>query len=459
VATLEQLIEQHTELTPAATEQLSQLVSEWMLLADLSFSDLLLWVPKWHESGYVCVAQIRPVTAPTRIDSDLVGSFQSERRLTAVDRAHNNKETIELDDVTAIPIIHQGDCIAVIERHRGAREEGSLVSAYLAAAKKLFDMARVGKFPPASNTSMITSLPRVGDGVVLLDNAGIVQFASPNATSAFRRLGLASDLVHTDLAATAISLIKRLGVIDESVSLITKGTMAGAAEIENRSATITLRCYPFLTERKPSGALILVRDVTELRRRERALLTKEAALREAHHRVKNNLQTVSALLRMQARRSSYEAKRALIEAERRIEVIALVHETLTLTPAENVDFNEIADRLVALSLQLAPDTVAIKRTGEFGSYSAEYAVPLAAALSELLQNAIEHGDVSKPINLEVRLTEPLSFRVINQAKTRGAHAEGLGISIVRSLVEGELNGIVEINTGGGEFIVEVTTQR
>jgi len=293
----------------------------------------------------------------------------------------------------------------------------------------------------------------------LLDNAGIVQFASPNATSAFRRLGLASDLVHTDLAATAISLIKRLGVIDESVSLITKGTMAGAAEIENRSATITLRCYPFLTERKPSGALILVRDVTELRRRERALLTKEAALREAHHRVKNNLQTVSALLRMQARRSSYEAKRALIEAERRIEVIALVHETLTLTPAENVDFNEIADRLVALSLQLAPDTVAIKRTGEFGSYSAEYAVPLAAALSELLQNAIEHGDVSKPINLEVRLTEPLSFRVINQAKTRGAHAEGLGISIVRSLVEGELNGIVEINTGGGEFIVEVTTQR
>ena len=109
---MEQLVQQHTELDAAATEQLSQLVSEWTLLADLSFSDLLLWVPKWHEGGYVCVAQIRPVTAPTEIDSDLVGSFQSERRLLAVDRAATQKEIIELADLIAIPIIKDGNCIA-----------------------------------------------------------------------------------------------------------------------------------------------------------------------------------------------------------------------------------------------------------------------------------------------------------------------------------------------------------
>jgi two-component system, sensor histidine kinase PdtaS len=453
---MEQLVAQHTELSAAGLEQLSQLVSEWTLLADLSFSDLLLWVPKWNESGYICVAQIRPVTAPTNISSDLVGSFQSERRLIAVDRAFNQKQIVELAEVMAIPLLQNGECIAVVERHRGQRQQGELTEAYLVAAKKLFLMLQYGQFPPATNTATTTSLPRVGDGVILIDAAGIVQYASPNATSAFRRLGLATDLINTELAATAISLLRKLGVVDEAINLIAKGSIAGATEIENSSATVTLRSYPFLAEQKLDGALILVRDVTELRRRERALLTKDAALREAHHRVKNNLQTVAALLRMQARRASDEAKRALVEAERRIGVIALVHETLTLAPAENVEFNEIADRLIGLTADLAPTTISISRVGYFGNYAADSAVPLAAAISELLQNAIEHGDITHPIKLEVEDAAAIKFKVSNHAKTRGAHAEGLGLSIVRTLIEGELGGSVEISISGGIFTVSVS---
>ena len=114
MATLEQLIQQHTELSAAATGQLSQVVSEWTLLADLSFSDLLLWAPKWNASGYLCVAQIRPVTAPTNISSDLVGTFQSERRLIAVDRAFEQAQIVELDEIMAIPISQSGSVIAVV---------------------------------------------------------------------------------------------------------------------------------------------------------------------------------------------------------------------------------------------------------------------------------------------------------------------------------------------------------
>ena len=158
---------------------------------------------------------------------------------------------------------------------------------------------------------------------------------------------------------------------------------------------------------------------------------------------------------MQARRSSTEAKRALAEAERRIEVIALVHETLTLAPAENVQFKDVADRLIALSQQLATTPPKIQRIGDFGTYSAEQAVPLAAALSELLQNAIEHGDNSEEIRIEADLAGK-NFKVINRAKTKGAHAEGLGLSIVRSLVEGELAGSVTIDGSAGEFQVQIS---
>ena len=89
--------------------------------------------------------------------------------------------------------------------------------------------------------------------------------------------------------------------------------------------------------------------MTDLRRRDRELVTKDATIREIHHRVKNNLQTVAALLRLQARRIGEPAARsALEEAVRRVGSIAIVHETLSQSVEGNVDFDEVADRLGAM---------------------------------------------------------------------------------------------------------------
>src|SRR5690242_20990788 len=106
-----------------------------------------------------------------------------------------------------------------------------------------------------------------------------------------------------------------------------------------------LRALPLQAPGGEAGALVLVRDVTEVRRRDRALMTKDATIREIHHRVKNNLQTVAALLRLQARRvDAPEAKLALQESVRRVASIALVHETLSMSSDEAVDFDSIVDR-------------------------------------------------------------------------------------------------------------------
>src|SRR5690349_24744293 len=115
-------------------------------------------------------------------------------------------------------------------------------------------------------------------------------------------------------------------------------------EIEANGSVVQLRTMPLVVNGGRSGALILVRDVTELRHRERELMTKDATIREIHHRVKNNLQTVAALLRLQARRlRAPEARAALDEAIRRVGSIAVVHETLSHAPEEVVDFDDIAD--------------------------------------------------------------------------------------------------------------------
>src|SRR5690606_20262334 len=132
----------------------------------------------------------------------------------------------------------------------------------------------------------------------------------------------------------------------------------------------------------------------ELRRRERELITKDATIREIHHRVKNNLQTVAALLRLQARRmTSVEAREALEEAMRRVTTIALVHETLSQGLDEAVDFDALVDRSLSLAADVASSgkPVGTARSGTFGMVPAEAATALALVLTELVTNAVEHG--------------------------------------------------------------------
>jgi hypothetical protein len=138
-----------------------------------------------------------------------------------------------------------------------------------------------------------------------------------------------------------------------------KGRLSGRAlrrvEVENPGGTIDLIVLPILAGQDRTGAIVLLNNVTELRRRERELVTKDATIREIHHRVKNNLQTVSALLRLQARRiDNPEASQALNEAVRRIASIALVHETLSGGSDASVGFDDVLDRLVRHALELTP---------------------------------------------------------------------------------------------------------
>ena len=142
--------------------------------------------------------------------------------------------------------------------------------------------------------------------------------------------------------------------------------------------------------------MLLLRDVTELRKRDRLLLSKDATIREIHHRVKNNLQTISSLLRLQGRRlDSPEAKAAVDESVRRIRTIALVHETLSREPGDDVAFVEIVRPLAAPGrggpAVTRPPGALHRRRATAGACPSTIATPLSVVLTELLQNAVDHG--------------------------------------------------------------------
>jgi len=196
----------------------------------------------------------------------------------------------------------------------------------------------------------------------------------------------------------------------------------------------------------------LSRDVSDLRRQERELITKDATIREIHHRVKNNLQTVASLLRIQSRRSSSEEVReSLAQAQRRVAAIALVHDTLSEGLAQEVNFDEVFDRVRMSVSELAATThtsVNVIVDGKFGQLKSEVATQLAVVLTELVSNSVEHGLAGRSGGLVAvsaeRRQKQLFITVADNGKglAEGQAVEGLGTQIIRTLITGELRGTI-----------------
>ncbi|WP_343065234.1 sensor histidine kinase [Nocardioides mesophilus] len=480
---MNELVRAHTDLAEDDVSWLHLLLADWQIIADLSFADLVLWLPDRAGSGYWAVAQMRPTTGPTAYVDDLVGAFVPRGRRPLLDAAHDQQRVAREGDpewrdevpvrVEAIPVRREDRILGVIARNTnllGVRTPSRLELSYLQAATDLTQMIAHGFFPYPGQRSDHADSPRVGDGFVRVDATGTVTYASPNAMSVYRRLGLQTDLTGLDLPETTRRLLPpRRRPDEETLSAVLSGRLPRDAEVGDGETVLILRAIPLRPTGEHIGALVLVRDVTDLRSRDRELVTKDATIREIHHRVKNNLQTVAALLRLQARRiEAPEGRAALEEAVRRVGTIAVVHDTLSQTLDERVEFDQVADRLRLMVTEVSSPGAAVssRREGSFGVVPAEIATPLAMVLTELLQNAVEHGfhGGSGQLLVAARRT-PGRLVVTVQDDGAGVPVDfdldssaSLGLSIVRTLVESELGGRIQIDpapTAGTRVTLDV----
>jgi two-component system, sensor histidine kinase PdtaS len=350
------------------------------------------------------------------------------------------------------------------------RVPSTLEISYLALAADLCQMIADGTFPTPAEGDEGHAAPRVGDGLARLSASGRVLYASPNAASAFHRLGWAGELVGSDLAEVVATVAgdrldgaETAGVVRDALA----GTPARRTELESRDASAVVRALPLRPRGVPSGAAVLIRDVTDVRRRDRALLSKDATIREIHHRVKNNLQTVAALLRLQARRTTHpEAQAALSESVRRVASIALVHEALAASVDERVVLDDVLDRVLPMMNDLVRPAGGVRtvREGRIGELPAVMATPLVMVVTELVSNALEHG-FEEPDRTGAR-PERSGRVVIAARRTAGSlevtitddgdglpegfaleSADGLGLQIVRTLVDSELQGTLTLRPG------------
>ena len=497
------------------------------------------------------IGQVRPATSATLVRSDLLGDRLRPSEWPAITQAltsgqiewglaslsafnpppaapHSASETGELPIVTSelalvtsevplvtsevpvvtgeVPVIAEearlecvpvrcGDTVAAVlvrvSTIEQKRRSGRLERTYNQLYQRIAAMVAAGTYPFAGEEMPTEDAPRVGDGLVVVDTTGTIRYASPNAMSALHRMGVDASVDGRTLS--------ELGIEEGAVLRALETGRPVIEEVERRPDVIVLvQCIPLLDGRPDgdgnldgkgvTGGMVLLRDVTDLRRLDRLLLTKDAAIREVHHRVKNNLQTISSLLRLQARRlEPGEAQQALREAERRVRSIAVVHEILSRDPGEEVPFSEIVEALVRMAEDsvIGPGSIDIRVTGDLGEVNAVVATPLAVVMAELLQNALEHGfpggeneiwkdAVSSGENVTVGHVDlalrndgsclMVQVRDDGVGLPEGFDIEGtnsLGLSIVRDLVITQLGGTIRMGRATDDYarpgaVVDIT---
>ncbi len=301
---------------------------------------------------------------------------------------------------------------------------------------------------------------------------------------------VAQTIQHAQLYAQAQSRVAELEALakiseavseslylEESLEAIVKTTMeavgaTGAALVledgniawpEGRAGTHNVR-LPLRWKRRQIGELVCDRD-TPFTEDERALLGSiahhaavalehgRAVMRgvlaqEIHHRVKNNLQTVASLLRLQARATDTDPRKALEDSVNRILAIAAVHEVLTEQRDEVVELRELLERLRAMLVQGLAGGKDVRADLESVSIAGNRATALALVFSELLQNALEHGGDNVQIELVHRNGEVV-LSIADNGDGIPSDAGGTGLSIVQALVRDELQGRLDLRSEGG----------
>jgi two-component sensor histidine kinase len=451
------------DLPRRVREHLANVADNLQLIADLGYGDAALAV-LGAEGDLVAAADARPRTAAdpfggTRVGDPLTRDEEPEayaavengRPVLGMRRRARGGATRSTD---AYPIGVPRPYAVLLRTYGGQIETTAsrMESAFIDAARDLMQTLRQGPLLSTRSGRPFATERSAGDGVLRVGPSGDVTYASPNAVSIMRDAGVegrVTGMRASELPGGALGISPVVGA---------SGALATELEVAGRT-------FGYRTIALTAGALVLCEDLTEARRRERELDVKEATIREVHHRVKNNLQTIASLLRMQARRSdSEEVRRALSEAVERASSMATVHDMLAHSAEEHVDFAEVARRVVGLvrSSVVGDDPrFAVRVSGVTGHIDAGPATSLALALTELVHNSLEHafgpsdrGTVSVDLNRDAS-----GLVVIVRDDGRGlpadydpATAKGLGLSIVRTLVEEDLGGTLALTGDEGAGI-------
>lgn len=443
----------HTSLNESDILIIENIATTLQLIADSANADVFIDCPTKHSGEAIVVAEAKPSTRNSLYKEKVVGKFAERQNEPA------SLRTLELGmpsrDLKAITQEHIKVKQSVEPiRNRENKTIGVLIvekdiTETLSSNKKLEILAKTNE----ELTSQIANRNyresdityHINDAILIFDEDGVVRFKNPVAEELYKKLGYKEELVGMDFS--------NLSLYNCSFEDIINGDCMGIKDID--IGDISLQVKYIVQSSKVLNLVMLISDVTDMRQKEKELILKSVVIKEIHHRVKNNLQTIASLLRLQSRRiKGEEFTNAINESINRILSIAATHEILAKQGIDEVNIKEVINKIKASIVSFEKrDNVDLQVSleGDDFSINSDKSTSIALVVNELLQNSIKHAFKDRTTGkIRIKIEKGNIYSTISIIDdgvgfdVKSVKKSSLGLMIVRSLVNDKLNGNLNI---------------
>lgn len=451
---IEQLCKKYTNLDDEDIIKLQNMSSTIQTLSDILNSDVFIDCATRDPNEAIVIAEAKPSNGVSMYQNGVVGELALRDNEPAVLR------TLELGIATK-------DLKAITQEHINVRQtvapikNNDKVIGVLIIEKDITDKINHDKhiemlaegYEQLTNTlislteneNAITN--HLDDAIIIFDEEGIVRFKNPGADILYEKLGYKDNLIGMDY--NNISL-------DNTVfNQILSTNQFSIREVN--VGKLFLQVKKILLNSKTFKLVMMVKDITVMKEKEKELILKSVAIKEIHHRVKNNLQTIASLLRLQARRSDNEqTKNALNESMNRILSIAATHEILAKECVDEVDIIEVITNIKSNTVRyfnVLSKNIDVNVIGDNFKVNSDKATSIALVINEILQNSLKHAFTDKIEGcIEVKIEYGKIYSTISVVDNgkgfdiTSVKNNSLGLSIINSIVKDKLSGNITINS-------------
>ncbi|MBW5444465.1 histidine kinase [Cohnella sp. CFH 77786] len=477
MATIAELCTSGTVLTFEETRYIEDLARCLQLIADVSQSDVFIDCPTADKSAALVVAQAHPATFPSLYRTSVVGQLAYARNEPAVlfslvsgqpvvgSRGISQEQIAIQQNVVPIRspagkvigvLIMEQDISEKVEQERNVER---LLESNEQLSRTLLTVAM-------SEGSMQSLMH---EGIILFDDKEIVTYTNPQARGMLEGIGQTGPAEGRALGELFSGRL-------EPGSFIRQGSVV-SEEIRFGNTVLVLKAVSLYREQRAVGGLMLVHDISDLIEKEKQILIQSAVIKEIHHRVKNNLQTVSSLLRLQMRRTKHaEVAEVYRDSINRINSIAVIHEMLAHEGTDTIPFRDVAERIArnAISSTSKPDqSIRVRLNGSELDLPSDAATTLALAVNELIHNGVKHafadretGEITITFGCDGQLAslivsdngcgmEEAGACFVADTETGAPGRNRLGLRIVETLVTDNLGGAMTIRSDAAGTRVQI----
>lgn len=457
---LKELCNTYTDLEPYDISILEDMENHIQSISNLVKSDIFIDCLTRKQDIAIVAAEAKPSNAPSLYKESVVGKFALMKNEPAALRTLKiGMGTSDLKAVTQENRMVKQNTVPI------KNEKNKVIGVLIMEKDITYDFSKSKNMEILSETteqlgqtlmnlknaelSSTVDFNLINDGIIMFDGSGVSTYANRIAEDIYTKLGYRDRIVGMKFDNLALSKTSFSKILEENNYL--------SYEVSIGKFSLEIKYAVLRKNNRTYGVVMLIKDITDIKEKEKQLILKAVAIREIHHRVKNNLQTIASILRLQSRRiNNEEAKKAFAESIGRVLSIAATHEVLAQNGIDDVDIKTILSKIkqnADKNLVHCNKNIDIRLTGDSFHVDSDKATSIAIVINELLENSIQHAFVNNQQGtIEIIIKKGIMYSNISVIDNGGGFYVdsvkngSLGLEIVKGIVSDKLEGNINIES-------------